>query len=675
MLINNFKLIKKFKLDLIDIIVLAFYYIFTCFLFLGLFGFFNRFFVSLVLFLLLLALFFLRNSISFSKKYLLFFLIVPIVTAGFGFLRGFFVGDAYVLWLPAARDIAQFGSFPGISDSYFFSRMPLFPLLIAGTFSLFNSFNEFLGLWIPFFFTSATLVVIYQWAKEKDLNKKFLFFIPVLFLTNIIVEFYGGWNLLQESLILFFATTFFYYYEKYLSNGKKKNLVFLILSFVLVCASKISGLFLLILIPWLFFKTKDKKRFFSYLFLFSMPIIFWLVRNYLIFDNPFFHAFNSIFKGKYYQVVQQHSVFHTLPEYLTSFWNQVWWVFSNYFWMSYPFIILSFYGFVKKRRYDFLFLIISFFIIKESFLFTVTDSSVRYYYLFLGLFLVYALLGLQEIKSKWLISLLIVSALVGLFLIPVTDSTSQFISLFENKLIFLEKIFNFLHNYWYLVAIILFPFIYRVSEKKDIKIFLIFLYSFFILHLRFVVNKSWLNTWPFISLALVFLLVFIFKQRIKYFKQIVIGLIILVIFTNSWLMASIYYWNQGEVNLPVSYIWENSKLAEESLNRLIGSEKRSDFYIITAIQDEYFLWWTNYQVIRLFNLSFFFKFKEYRNDMSNIELKKMFENYKVKYLIKNADSYDSFANEYVDFFERIENSDLFSLISEENNKYSIWQVY
>jgi len=174
---------------------------------------------------------------------------------------------------------------------------------------------------------------------------------------------------------------------------------------------------------------------------------------------------------------------------------------------------------------------------------------------------------------------------------------------------------------------------------------------------------------------LVFLLVFIFKQRIKYFKQIVIGLLILTVFVNSWLMASIYYWNQGEVNLPVSYIWENSKLAEESLNKLTDFDKRSDFYIITAIQDEYFLWWTNYQVIRLFNLSFFFKFKEYRNDMSNIELKKMFENYKVKYLIKNADSYDSFANEYVDFFERIENSDLFSLISEENNKYSIWQVY
>ena len=669
------KKMEKIRFNLIDIIVLVFYYIFTCFLFLGLSGFFNRLTVSLVLLILLIGIFLLRNSISFPKKYLWFFLIVPIVTAGFGFLRGFFTGDAYALWLPVGRDIVQFGSFPDISASYFFSRMPLFPLLIAGIFSLFNSFNEFLCLWIPFFFTSATLVVIYQWTKEKGLNKKFLFFIPVLFLTNIIVEFFGGWNLLQEPLILFFATTFFYYYEKYLSDGKKKNLVFLILSLVLVCASKISGLFLLILIPWLFLKTKNKKRLIFYSLLFFIPIIIWLVRNYLIFDNPFFHAFNSIFKGKYYQVVQQHHAHHILPDYLIGFWNQVCWVLKNYFWMAYPFILLSFYGFFKKRRYDYLFLFTSFFLVKEMFLFTRNISSVRYYYLFLGLFLVYAFLGLQELKSKWFISLLIVLALTGLFLVPITDSTSEFISLFENKLFFLENIFNFLHNYWYLAVIVLIPFIYWASKKNDIKIFLIFLYSLSILHLRFVANKSWLNTWPFIFLALVLLFVFIFKQRIKYFKQIVIGLIILVVFASSWLMASIYYWNQGGVNLPVSHIWENSRLAENALNKYTTLDNLDDFYIITAVQKGYFLWWTDYQVIRLFDIHFFFKFKEYQNDLSAVELKKMLKDNKVKYLVKNTINYDIFADEYVNFFEKVENSSLFSLIIEEENKYCIWQVY
>ena len=72
--------------------------------------------------------------------------------------------------------------------------------LFAGTFLISNSLNEILNIWIPFFFTAASLIVIIQWAKDRNLDKKFLFFIPVLFLTNTLVQFYGSWNLLQESL-------------------------------------------------------------------------------------------------------------------------------------------------------------------------------------------------------------------------------------------------------------------------------------------------------------------------------------------------------------------------------------------------------------------------------------------------------------------------------------------
>ena len=206
------KFLQTIKFDLIDIVVLSFYYIFTCFLFLGMFGLFNRFFVFVILIFLLLVIFLLRHRVSFNKKYLWFFVLAPLVTAGFGFLRGFIDGDAYSLWLPAARDTIAFGYFPDFSIAYQFSRMPLLSILMALTFSVFDSLNEFICLWIPFFFSSAILIVIYKWAKNKNLDKKFLFFIPVLFLTNILVAWWGGWNLLQEALVLFFATTFFYYY-------------------------------------------------------------------------------------------------------------------------------------------------------------------------------------------------------------------------------------------------------------------------------------------------------------------------------------------------------------------------------------------------------------------------------------------------------------------------------
>ena len=61
--------------------------------------------------------------------------------------------------------------------------------------------------------------------------------------------------------------------------------------------------------------------------------------------------------------------------------------------------------------------------------------------------------------------------------------------------------------------------------------------------------------------------------------------------------------------------------------------------------------------------------------MSNAELKIMLENNKVKYLIKNTMSYDIFADEYVKFFEKVENSNLFPLVAKKEGKYFIWQVY
>src|SRR3990167_5548962 len=483
------KIFQTIKLDFIDVVILVFYYLFVCFLFLGLSGLFNRFLVGLVLAILLVILFFFRRSIYFPKNYLWFFALVPLVASGFGLLRGFFTGDTYGQWLPAARDIILTGRFPGFETNYYFSGMPLMSFLFAGTFLISNSLNEILNIWIP----------------------------------------------------LFFATAFFYYYEKYSANQETKDLIFLFLSLTLASASKISGLFLFIIVPFLFFKSRRKTQLLSYLFFFSLPIIIWLIRNYLVFDNPVFPVFNGFFKGRYYEVNRLFGAYHVLPASLISFWGRYLWVIKNYLFIAFPFIILSLYGFIKERRYDYLFLVGLYFLIKEYFLFTPNDSSIRYFYMFLGLFLVYALLGLARLKSRWFITLLTGLALAGLLLTPIANSSSAFIYLFDNRLFLLRQIFNYLHNYWYLFIVVLTPFIYRASQKEELKIFLIFLYSFFIFHLRFVANKSWLNTWPFIVLALLFLLLFIFKERIKYLKEIIIISVVLAVFVNSWAMASVYY--------------------------------------------------------------------------------------------------------------------------------------
>ena len=448
----------------------------------------------------------------------------------------------------------------------------------------------------------------------------------------------------------------------------------------MVCASKISGFYLGLLIIWIFFKTKDKMKFVLYLFLFSVPILLWILRNYLVFDNPFYPFFNNIFKGQYYLPAQQFSSYHTGLAYFNEhIWNKIRTIFS-YLYMIFPFLLLSFYGFFKKKRYDYLFFIISFCLLKEIFLFTTNISIVRYYYFVVGLLLVYGLLGLQQVKSKLAISCLILLAIGGLFLLPITDSTSQFISSFENKFALFYTLFIFLKDYWYLILIILAPFAYLASKKKDIKIFLIFLYSLYFLHIHFIANKSWINTWPFVFFSLLFLIIFAFKKKFKYFKQIIITLIALFVFTNSWAIASVYYWHQGNVTLPVPYVWEPSAWARPILDQETIPTERDDFYLLLGGQKEYFIWWwTDYQVINLFDIDFWMILGDYSVDLSDLDLKQLFIQKKVKYIVKNKleMEYDDLFNKNLNqFFELVRNSDNFTLIAaSEDNKYFIWQVY
>lgn len=673
-MIRFFNSLVQEKLNLIEIIILSFYYLFASFLILALLGFFNRLSVILVFIFLFFFLFLLRRSFSFSKKYLWFFLIVPVVTAGFGYLRGFFTGDAYALWLSIAREISMNGYIPDFYIGTPVSREPLLSLLFAATFSFFGSFNEFLCLWVPFLFTSATLIVICQWAKNKKLENFFLFFIPFLFLSNILVDSSGGWNLLQESLILFFATAFFYYYDNYLADKKFKDLFFLILSFVLACASKIFGPFLLLILFYLFLKSKNKKQILFYLVLLSLPVIIWFARNYLVFDNPIFPVLNGLFKGSYYQVVNNYQYFRNISTDFSL--DRFSYAFSLLI-FAFPFLFLTLYQFIKSRRWDYLAFFFAFVFLKEIFLFTVTISNVRYYYSFLGLFLVYALVGLEKLKSKWLLRLFMLVALGQLLFIPITDSSSRFISFFEDKFYFLGNLFVFLHNHWYLALLILAPFIYKFCRKNEAKLFLIFLYCLFILNLSFVVNKSWLNVWPFIFLALILLVFFSYKE-VKYFRQLMAMIIIFVILVNSWILGSLYYLNQGRVEIPAPFLYESSSWAKEILDKEIPLAERNKFYILITDQDDYFNWFTDYHALTFIYFNFFLINKDYRENLTAKEIADMFTKNKIKYIIKNSSGYDFSVKsnqEFKTIFNIIESSPYFKLIASQDNKYKIWQVY
>jgi len=670
------KILLKFKFDFIDTVVVASYWLFLAFSFLSLFGLFNRLAVLLVLIILIIALFYFRKYLSFDKKNLIFFILTSITIAGFGFLRGFFTGDAYQLWLPVARSIVLEGKIPDFIVGYYFSGMPFFSLLLAATFSVFNFYNEFLGLWIPFFFTAVTLIVLLKWAKEKGLKKKYLNYIVILFLTNSLVC-SSGWNLMQEALLLFFVCCLFYYYEKYSKNHHKKDLVFFLISFVLAVASKIIALFFLLLVIWLFIKEKEKRQFLLYAVLIFTPILFLFFRNYLVFGNPVFPLLNSIFRGPYANYLAN-SYF---PGYLKSS-KTIGQIFSSalcYLYLAFPFIVLSFWGFIKERKYEYLVMTVLFFFLKEIFYFTITISTIRYYYLLLGLLLLYSIIGLNNIKSRWVFTCLIILAIGGLLMVPIVDSTSQFISIFEDIFSFFGNFFYFLQKYWFLALIVLLPFIYRLSKRPEIEIFLILLYSLYILHLKFVANKSWLNTWPFIVAAFLILVLFSFKKIERYIKQVIVTIVVLVIFANSWAMAVIYYLNQGGVTLPVSFVWEKSIWARSILDQVTKNKNKKQFYILIAEQPDYFNWWTDYQAINTFDFDFWYLLDGYDPNFSGTELHHFFVSKKVEYIVKNQNNVyrygDPSNDEYQQMINKINKNNNFKLLASQDNQYFVWQVY
>ena len=70
---------------------------------------------------------------------------------------------------------------------------------------------------------------------------------------------------------------------------------------------------------------------------------------------------------------------------------------------------------------------------------------------------------------------------------------------------------------------------------------------------------------------------------------------------------------------------------------------------------------------------------DYSVDLSDLDLKQLFIQKKVKYIVKNKleMEYDDLFNKNLNqFFELVRNSDNFTLIAaSEDNKYFIWQVY
>src|SRR3989344_857046 len=672
-MIRYLKKIKSDSYSFSEIVLIGSFFISALLLLAGALGVFNRIFVATVFLFLVAMGYYLRKNIS-EIKYWQFFLLVPAVSLGFMLLRGFFIGDVYYHWLPFAREIALTGSFPDFVNFNWFSVMPLPTLLMAATFSLFGTLSQFANLWMPLVFSAATLIVLLEWGKHRKLDRKYWIFLGVLFLTN--ASFLGlSWNPMQDPLILFFATCFFYYYDRFLEERSRRNLFFLLLSLMLAALAKYNGIFLLLFLPFLFSKAKDKLFFLKYTLIFSLPLFYWFARNYAIYGNPVFPVLNGFFGGPYADTYSQffeyaHHQFTPYPT-LASKLKFI----STALLEELPYILLAVYGLIKKRAWIILGVFGAYFIYKEVFLFSST-SGVRYYYLFLGLILIYALDALQGMRSKIVLGGLVALAFYQLFSILPVDSESLFISRFENIFSFALPAVNLVYAQRLFLALGLGVLSTSIKDIEKTKTVLLYLYSLFALKLRFVVNKSWINIWPAIASGIAFLLGSFMRPLRFYQIKIAVALLVVIVFLNSWVMGSAYYLNQGRFEFPVSHIWADSARAKGVLDRETADISKDSFYIMIFANRGYFLWKTDYRAVTYSD----FDFHElvdgrYHKDLGVEETKKLLIEYNIKYIVINELSNDTDYTDFGNFADLVADSNLFELIAEDEASHKVWRVY
>ena len=659
--------LKKIEFELIDLIVISSYYFFCLLLFLSLTGLFKKELIGAGVIIFILLLVFFCRKVVFKKYYLYFFILIPLFFIGVLLFLGSFAGDAIYFWLPWAREIVLQQKMPDFlleSPVWTTSRMPLVPLFYAGIFGLLG-FKASLATILSFFFAASTIFLLFQWLHEKGIDKKYIFFAALLILTNPIMLRFGG-SLHQETFVLFFFTAFFYYLEKYQKTKSHLHFFLIFFSFVLASVSKVTGLILILPIVWLIIKNRPLKKEIGYLFLISLPLIIWFIRTYLIYGNPIYPFLNNLFKGPYYEVYliinqiaqQVHPVFMgsvfaklaTLP---------------YVFLLFCPFIILSFYGFWKERKIQYLALFLIFLL---TILFIAPfHNYYRYLLPFLGLLAIYALAGLAELKSRIFLSFVFFTSLWGLFSTEIFFSRSEFFAPIEQNLAIFSQASQFFYNYGLILAAALGLFFYFfISQRSCAKYLILLLICSYLVKSDVVQIGSWLNVWlPILLLIfIIFIWKFLTKLNEETLRKLAIAYMIVLLVLSSWGLASIYFLAHRQVAFPnLKEAYGILPRVAETLGELEGENR--DFYVYVA-SSGYLAWYHNYKVVTYETPTFHVITNlKYREDMSAEEIHDLFQASNIKYIVENGEKEQLRA-----FYDKIKSRpDLFERLQE-----SLWQT-
>lgn len=660
----------------IDLIIIFLYYLFSVLLVLGVVGLFTKYYIAIGLIIFLFFLVVFRKhittvSVKNFKRGLFLFFVVLLIFVGCLLFNGQVSGDAVNYWLPLSREIVRQSTIPDLLlnvSGFMTSRPPLLPLFFASTFSFFG-FDEIFALWIPFLFSFLTLIFLYKWCRLIKIEEKYIKFIPFLLLTSPLVLSWG-WDLLQESIILFFFVAFFYYFERYKRENTKLNLLLLLFSFVLAVASKETGLFLIIILTCVLLK-KSMRQYFNKIWPFAtfLPIVVWWTRNFLVYGNPVFPMLNSIFGGKYskllifsgsYAQIYNYSLKNIFERFNSEAMIQ--------FLVILPLVAVALYVFVKKKQFEYIVLVAIFFIVGQFW--AGTNGELRYYYPFLGMFLVYFLYGLQNIKSRMALSVIFFVSLLTLFFTPAVLSRSSFIGPIEARVQSLYVLAEFIANNKFIISLILVVFFYVfLSKKKSVKYLVLLILCFYLLKTNSI-RISWLNIWlPILGLVGIILgWGLLSKDRNQnMYQKFIMALVIIVFFINTWGLNIGYCLANNKFPYPELKGFTILPLAGEKIKTMEGKNK--DFYILTD-QPRYLNWYYDYKEIDASVLTFNYITKlKYRDTMNSKELRDLLMGAGVRYIIKST------TKSYWDyFFEKVKDQpDFFEPILQKNG-YTLWKT-
>ncbi len=560
-------------------------------------------------------------------------------------LRGFYTGDGPAYWLPFARSMVEnHRIIPFIqTQDAATGREPLLPIFLS--IGIFFSQSEWAYGWVPLLFTLGTLLYIVRWLRDSDIEPVYQRWAVAIFLSAPLIAFWS-WNILEEAPVLFAFTAFFFYADRYRKSLSDIDFIFLTTALGIALLTRYIALVLLLPYGLLWLQSQKKVHKLLFFGIACLPFLMWITKNCLVYHSPFFPLFSSLFGGPY-AAYQAHS--HFLGSLSMSLVDKIYFVIRQLA-FELPIVCIGFWALIREKRYAYAAVVAIILLALTSLFFTQT-SATRYFYPFAGLLVVYGFRYLVSEKNQNTLLFFLLILCASLLSVDVTQSSSHFIGSIEHLFHVAVPLLNFISRYAWIFALCIPAVMLVVKMPVDrIRSSIFVLLALHIVHLRFIENKSWIATWPWIILCMILIMALASKKLSVVVSRTMTALVLIAILTDTWGLAIVYAMQNHDLSFnSVSRIYSAQDIIGREIDRREKGAK--DFYLLTEAPG-YYAWDLHYHVVtfRSFNFNYITKL-HLENAHSAAEVRDALQTGTIKYLIyegdENVPAYEQFDTGYI----------------------------